>query len=128
MLTQRGLVRHVVEYANDLSAAAGKAAMQNLLAMNPRPDAVFAVSDTLAAGAMRAIEQAGLQVPEDIAVIGFDGTELAEMVSPQLTTVEQPSREIGAKAVELLLNKIENPDVPTERVMLDWRFISRASA
>ena len=60
--------------------------------------------------------------------MGFDGTELAEMVSPQLTTVEQPSREIGAKAVELLLNKIENPDVPTERVMLDWRFISRASA
>jgi DNA-binding LacI/PurR family transcriptional regulator len=48
---------------------------------------------------MRAIEQAGLQVPQDIAVIGFDGTELAEMVSPQLTTVEQPSREIGAKAV-----------------------------
>ena len=77
---------------------------------------------------MRAIEQAGLQVPQDIAVIGFDGTELAEMVSPQLTTVEQPSREIGAKAVELLLNKIENPDEPTERVMLDWRFISRASA
>ena len=102
--------------------------MKNLLAMNPRPNAVFAVSDSLAAGAMRAIEQAGLQVPQDIAVIGFDGTELAEMVSPQLTTVEQPSREIGAKAVELLLNKIENPDEPTERVMLDWRFISRASA
>jgi DNA-binding LacI/PurR family transcriptional regulator len=69
------------------------------------PDAVFAVSDSLAAGAMRAIEQAGLRVPEDIAVIGFDGTELAEMVSPQLTTVEQPSREIGAKAVDLLLKK-----------------------
>lgn len=128
VLKQQGLEFDAVEYANDLSAAAGKAAMKNLLAMNPRPDAVFAVSDSLAAGAMRAIEQAGLQVPQDIAVMGFDGTELAEMVSPQLTTVEQPSREIGAKAVELLLNKIENPDVPTERVMLDWRFISRASA
>ena len=128
VLKQQGLEFDAVEYANDLSAAAGKAAMKNLLAMSPRPDAVFAVSDSLAAGAMRAIEQAGLQVPQDIAVMGFDGTELAEMVSPQLTTVEQPSREIGAKAVELLLNKIENPDVPTERVMLDWRFISRASA
>lgn len=128
VLKQQGFEFDAVEYANDLSAAAGKVAMKNLLAMSPRPDAVFAVSDSLAAGAMRAIEQAGLQVPQDIAVIGFDGTELAEMVSPQLTTVEQPSREIGAKAVELLLNKIENPDVPTERVMLDWRFISRASA
>ncbi|MGL4725305.1 MAG: LacI family DNA-binding transcriptional regulator [Scandinavium sp.] len=128
VLQKQKLESSAIEYANDLSAAAGKAAMKNLLAMNPRPDAVFAVSDSLAAGAMRAIEQAGLRVPEDIAVVGFDGTELAEMVSPQLTTVQQPSREIGAKAVELLLNKIENPDVPMERVMLDWRFIPRASA
>lgn len=128
VLQSQGLAFHAVEYASELSAAAGKLAMQTLLAMNPRPDAVFAVSDSLAAGAIRAIEQAGLKVPEEIAVVGFDGTELAEMVSPQLTTVQQPSREIGARAVELLLNKIDNPDVPPERVMLDWRFISRASA
>lgn len=100
------------------------AAMQNLLKDNP-PDAVFAVSDTLAAGALRAIQRAGLRVPEDIAVVGFDGTELADMIS--LTTIEQPSRDIGRKAVDLLLNKIDNPDAPTERVMMDWRFISRAS-
>ena len=56
---------------------------------------------------------------------GFDGTELADMIS--LTTIEQPSRDIGRKAVDLLLNKIDNPDAPTERVMMDWRFISRAS-
>lgn len=75
--------------------------------------------------ALRAIQQAGLRVPEDIAVVGFDGTELADMIS--LTTIEQPSRDIGRKAVDLLLNKIDNPDAPTERVMMDWRFISRAS-
>ncbi|AKE58083.1 LacI family DNA-binding transcriptional regulator [Citrobacter farmeri] len=120
----RDLDYQVVEYASDLSSAAGMAAMQTLLKENP-PDAVFAVSDTLAAGALRAIEQAGLRVPQDIAVVGFDGTELSEMVS--LTTIEQPSREIGRKAVTLLLNKIDNPDAPTERVMMDWRFISRAS-
>ena len=79
----------------------------------------------LAAGALRAIQQEGLRVPEDIAVVGFDGTELADMIS--LTTIEQPSRDIGRKAVDLLLNKIDNPDAPTERVMMDWRFISRAS-
>ena len=120
----RDLDYQAVEYASELSSSAGMAAMQNLLTANP-PDAVFAVSDTLAAGALRAIQQAGLRVPEDIAVVGFDGTELAEMIS--LTTIEQPSRDIGRKAVNLLLNKIDNPDAPTERVMMDWRFISRAS-
>ena len=121
----RDLDYQAVEYASELSSGAGMAAMQNLLKANP-PDAVFAVSDTLAAGALRAIQQAGLRVPEDIAVVGFDGTELAEMIS--LTTIEQPSRDIGRKAVNLLLNKIDNPDAPTERVMMDWRFISRASS
>lgn len=123
-----GLEWQTVEYASELSSSAGKAAMEQLLAQEPKPDAVFAVSDTLAAGAMRAIAQAGLRVPEDIAVVGFDGTELAEMVSPQLTTIEQPSRDIGRRAVDLLLNRIDNPDGPAERVMMDWRYISRASA
>ncbi|MDT1878913.1 substrate-binding domain-containing protein, partial [Acinetobacter baumannii] len=79
----------------------GKRAMEQLLSQDEKPDAVFAVSDSLAAGALRAIAQAGLRVPGDIAVIGFDGTELAEVVSPQLTTVEQPSRAIGRTAVSL---------------------------
>ncbi|MFW9317887.1 substrate-binding domain-containing protein, partial [Glaesserella parasuis] len=93
-----GLAYQQVTYAQDLSAAAGKRAMEQLLSQDEKPDAVFAVSDSLAAGALRAIAQAGLRVPEDIAVIGFDGTELAEVVSPQLTTVEQPSRAIGRTA------------------------------
>ncbi|HBU93595.1 MAG TPA: cytochrome-c peroxidase, partial [Leclercia adecarboxylata] len=54
--------------------------------------------------------------------------ELSEMVSPPLSTIKQPSRDIGRKAVDLLLNKIDNPDAPTERVMMNWRFISRASS
>ena len=124
MLHLRSLDYQVVEYASDLSSGAGMAAMQKLLKENP-PDAVFAVSETLAAGAIRAIQQAGLRVPQDIAVVGFDGTELAEMIA--LTTIQQPSRDIGRKAVELLLNKIDNPDAPTERVMMDWRFVARAS-
>ena len=127
MVHLRDLDYQVVEYASDLSSSAGMAEMKKLLADNP-PDAVFAVSDTLAAGAMRAIEQAGLCVPQDIAVVGFDGTELAEVVSPQLTTVEQPSRDIGRTAVTLLLQKIDNPDATAERVMMDWRIIVRASA
>ncbi|STU61245.1 ribose operon repressor [Klebsiella pneumoniae subsp. ozaenae] len=82
VLHVRGLAYQQVTYAQDLSAAAGKRAMEQLLSQDEKPDAVFAVSDSLAAGALRAIAQAGLRVPEDIAVIGFDGTELAEVVSP----------------------------------------------
>ncbi len=128
VLHLRDLSYQAIEYASDLSAAAGMAAMTRLLAAEPRPDAVFAMSDTLAAGALRAIEKAGLRIPQDIAVVGFDGTELSEMVSPPLSTIKQPSRDIGRKAVDLLLNKIDNPDAPTERVMMNWRFISRASS
>lgn len=128
VLHLRDLSYQAIEYASDLSAAAGMAAMTRLLAAEPRPDAVFAVSDTLAAGALRAIEKAGLRIPQDIAVVGFDGTELSEMVSPPLSTIKQPSRDIGRKAVDLLLNKIDNPDAPTERVMMNWRFISRTSS
>lgn len=124
----RSLAFQSVEYASELSVAAGKAAAEKLLAAERRPDAIFAVSDTLAAGAIRAIEQAGLNVPDDIAVVGFDGTELAEMISPQLTTVEQPSHEMGCKAVGLLLNKIDNPDSRAERVMMAWHLTTRASA
>ncbi|CAH5258067.1 LacI family DNA-binding transcriptional regulator [Klebsiella oxytoca] len=127
VLHVRELAYQQVTYASDLSAAAGTRAMDTLLAQKEKPDAVFAVSDSLAAGALRAIAQAGLRVPEDIAVIGFDGTELAEVVSPQLTTVEQPSREIGRTAVTLLMKRIDNPDAAVERVMMDWRVIPRAS-
>jgi DNA-binding LacI/PurR family transcriptional regulator len=127
-LEQRGLSWQAVSYASDLSYNAGKRAMEALLNADTQPDAVFAVSDTLAAGAIAAIQAAGHQVPQDIAVAGFDGSELAEMISPPLTTIAQPSRDIGRTAFSLLLQKIDDPQSPTERVMMDWRLIVRASA
>ena len=126
-LTDCGLTWQAISYANELSFHAGKRAMQELLKSESPPDAVFAISDTLAAGAMSAIEAAGLRIPQDIAVAGFDGTELAEMVSPPLTTIVQPSRDIGRKAFSLLLQKIDDPQAPTERVMMDWHLMARAS-
>lgn len=127
-LKQCGLSWQAVSYASELSFNAGKRAMEALLSADTQPDAVFAVSDTLAAGAMAAIQAAGHQVPQDIAVAGFDGSELAEMISPPLTTIAQPSRDIGRTAFSLLLQKIDDPQSPTERVMMDWRLIVRASA
>ncbi|WP_409306278.1 LacI family DNA-binding transcriptional regulator [Pectobacterium sp. B1J-3] len=117
-----------VEYASTLSYESGKTAMSALLNTEKRPDAVFAVSDTLAAGALSAISDAGLRVPDDIAVIGFDGVELGYITSPQLSTIQQPSADIGRQAVKLLLAQIDHPDSETEKRILDWKFIERASS
>lgn len=126
-LSQEERSWQAISYATELSFNAGKQAMESLLAAPERPDAVFAVSDTLAAGALSAIHAAGLRVPQDIAVTGFDGTDLAEMVTPPLSTLAQPSRDMGREAFDLLLNKIDQPDSPAQRIMMDWHFVVRAS-
>lgn len=127
-LKEQQLAWQAIAYASELSFSAGKAAMNLLLAGETRPDAVFAVSDTLAAGAMAAIQQAGLWIPQDIAVVGFDGSELADMVSPPLTTLAQPSREIGRRACELVLQKIIRPDSPPQCVIMQGELVVRASS
>jgi len=127
-LKEQQLAWQAIAYASELSFSAGKAAMNQLLAGETRPDAVFAVSDTLAAGAMAAIQQAGLRIPQEIAVVGFDGSELADMVSPPLTTLAQPSREIGRRACELVLQKIIRPDSPPQCVIMQGELVMRASS
>ncbi|MEN4789091.1 LacI family DNA-binding transcriptional regulator [Pantoea agglomerans] len=127
-LKEQQLAWQAIAYASELSFSAGKAAMNQLLVGETRPDAVFAVSDTLAAGAMAAIQQAGLRIPQEIAVVGFDGSELADMVSPPLTTLAQPSREIGRRACELVLQKIIRPDSPPQCVIMQGELVVRASS
>ncbi|RRW61634.1 LacI family DNA-binding transcriptional regulator [Pantoea dispersa] len=126
-LADHNLVWQGISYASELSFGAGKQAMMTLLAADDIPDAVFAVSDTLAAGAVAAIQASGYSVPGDIAVAGFDGTELAEMISPPLTTLAQPSRDIGREAFRLIQQKINQPDSAAQRVILRGHLIERAS-
>lgn len=127
-LADRNLVWQGISYASELSFGAGKQAMMTLLAADEIPDAVFAVSDTLAAGAVAAVQASGYSVPGDIAVAGFDGTELAEMISPPLTTLAQPSRDIGRESFRLIQQKIDQPDSAAQRVILQGHLIKRASA
>lgn len=127
LLSERGMPVQV-EYASELSYQGGIDAMNRLLAQSPRPDAVFAVSDTLAAGAIRALSEAGVKVPEEVAVIGFDGSELGQMTSPQLSTIEQPSRAIGREAVTLLLKRINDACSPAQQTVLQWKFVARMSS
>lgn len=88
--------------------ADGYSAMQQLLAKMPQITAVFAMSDVMAIGAMRAISESGRKVPEDISVVGFDGLEIAEYITPKLTTVKQNREIIAQRSVEILLDSIGN--------------------
>ncbi|MFB9249268.1 LacI family DNA-binding transcriptional regulator [Sphaerisporangium melleum] len=100
---------HVQE--GDFYLAGGHAAMRRLLEGGDRPDAVFAAGDQMAIGAMAAIGEAGLKVPEDIAVVGFDDIELAALVPPGLTTVAQDKAGFGTMAAATLIEMVDGPAV-----------------
>ncbi len=88
------------------SQGEGAAAMRRLLALERSPTAVLAGNDLLAIGALRAAQQAGLRVPEDLSIIGIDDIAASSTTSPPLTTVAKPKYEIGAQAASLLLDRI----------------------
>jgi DNA-binding LacI/PurR family transcriptional regulator len=96
------------------TVAGGQAAMRALLARSPRPTAVFCVSDLIALGALKACLSAGLEVPRQMSLVGCDDIEMARVVTPELTTVAVPARELGARAARLLLRNLD-PDRPKAR-------------
>ena len=104
---------------------AGYDAARELLASGRDFDAVFAASDLIAVGAMRALAEAGRKVPDDIAIIGFDDIPAASLTNPPLTTIMQDIRGAGERLVETLLAEVEGRDKPDNR--LPARLIERAS-
>ena len=108
--------------------ADGYEGMKKLLALKQRPTAVFARNDYTAIGAMLAASDAGLKIPADFAVAGFDNVPLSEYCAPPLTTVDQMTTEQGRQAAALLLERLSSAP-PRERreVMLECRLIVRAS-
>ncbi|HEY3345383.1 MAG TPA: LacI family DNA-binding transcriptional regulator [Anaerolineaceae bacterium] len=109
----------------DFTETGGYYAMRQMLAA--RPDAVFAASDIMAIGAMRAIREAGLHIPDDIALVGFDDLPLATIPTPQLTTVRQPIDQFGFQTVQILIDLIENGINPPRRIIMDTELIIRDS-
>ncbi|SBT88866.1 transcriptional regulator, LacI family [Streptomyces sp. DI166] len=115
----------------DFSEASGRRATSELLLRHPALDAVFAASDTMAAGALAVLRAAGRRVPEDVAVIGFDDFQLAQHTDPPLTTVRQPLEELGRTMVRLLLDELTGsgqPEVAWRHVVLRTRLVVRESA
>ena len=109
----------------DFTEQGGYYAMQSLLRKNP--DAVFVASDVMAVGAIRAIQESGRRVPEDVAVVGFDDVPLSTMTDLELTTIRQPVIETGVRAVEVLIDLIENGVDFPQHIILDTKLVVRSS-
>ena len=109
----------------DFTVGSGRQAMRRLL--EQQPDAVFAASDRMAVGALREIGAAGLRVPLDVSVVGFDDIALARNSDPELTTVRQEPAELGAAAVELLVDLIEDQTAVGRKVIVPAELVVRAS-
>ena len=105
----------------------GYTAMQYLLQQAPVPDAVFAASDQMAIGAMAAIHESGLRIPEDIALVGFDDIETAQYTHPPLTTVHQDLFGQGQLAVRMLLARINGATSAAETQRLPTALVIRRS-
>jgi DNA-binding LacI/PurR family transcriptional regulator len=102
--------------------------MKRLLTVRPRIEAVFAANDPVAIGAMKAIWEAGLRVPGDIAIVGVGDIALGDMLRVPLTTVGWSRQEQGLNAAELLLNGLESDEAdPPQRVIIPPRLVVRES-
>ena len=110
---RQGLAEHGIAFdptllrVDDFTEAGGYRAMQQLLSVSPPPDAVFAANDMMALGALLSIKDAGLRIPGDMALVGFDDIPIDRLVTPALTTVTQFQSRLGRRAAELLLEQIQ---------------------
>lgn len=111
----------------DYSIDTGYQAMQQLLRRSPRPTAIYAMNDSMAFGAMRAIYDAGLRIPDDIAVVGHDDHRNAAWSIPALTTVRVPWLELGSIAAAMLIQQITGEPIQNTSIHLDSELVIRES-
>lgn len=93
-----------------------------------KPDGIFAVNDTTAVAVIRYLKKTNHRVPEDIAIVGFNGDPVAEVVEPGLSTVVQPGYEVGRQAVDLLIRQIEQKSTAAEKIVLNGKLVIRGSS
>ena len=107
--------------------ADGQAAARLLMATAPPPTAVVAGNDLIAIGVLRILRRLGMRVPEDVAVVGFDDIPIARLYEPPLTTVAQPLYEMGARATQAILDRVQDPDLPGGKFIFPTTLIVRRS-
>lgn len=116
-----------VELPGDFTETTGHEAGQQIAALRPRPSAVFAANDSMALGALSAFREAGLHVPEDIALVGFDDIPIARFLTPPLTTVRVEIAELGRRAVSHVINAVESGDGATKKDVIKTTLVVRES-
>ncbi|AZP31654.1 transcriptional regulator RbsR [Cronobacter sakazakii] len=116
------------EVIGDFEFAGGLRAMQSLLTLPEPPQAVFMGNDAMAVGAYQALYQAGLRIPHDIALVGYDDIELASYMTPPLTTIHQPKDELGELAIDVLIHRMAQPELQQQRLQLTPELMVRGSA
>lgn len=111
----------------DFKYDAGYTLTRALLEQSPRPDALFVANNLMTLGALKALREAGVRVPDDIALVGFDDFPWASELQPPLTTVAQPTYELGRTAAQQLFERLREPDAPARTHVLQTRLVVRAS-
>jgi LacI family transcriptional regulator, repressor for deo operon, udp, cdd, tsx, nupC, and nupG len=126
-LTAAGVqLREALLYSGDFTMHSGAVGMRQLLALDEPPTAVLCANDEMAFGAIRTAREAGLRVPDDLSVVGFDDLNLAAFYNPPLTSVHIPRHELGRRAARALIDQLEGHHVPDE-VVLGTRLMVRQS-
>lgn len=115
-----------LEIEGDFTRAKGRKAVERALDLKPRPTALFASNDSMAIGALRGLHDAGLRVPDDVALIGFDDIPTSRYVTPSLSTVHVPIQELGDHAMQSLLAALDGEEAPSHRT-LDTKLVCRES-
>jgi len=115
------------EHGDDAGDHAGYIAMKRLLELTPRPDGVFCYNDATAMGAMKAVLGAGLDVPNDVAIVGCGNVTYADFLRVPLTSIDQESNQIGARAAKLALSVLEHAPSRPKQVLLQAQLVERAS-
>ncbi|MBM4168954.1 MAG: LacI family transcriptional regulator [Ignavibacteria bacterium] len=112
----------------DYKQESGRLLTEQILDLSERPTALFVANNLMALGALAAIHNRGLRVPDDISLVGFDDLPWAESINPPLTVIRQPAYEVGRKAAEVLFERFANPDRKPSRISLDPVLVVRRSS
>ena len=117
-----------LEATGDFTQKGGADAMRRILDARPDVDAVFVASDLMASGAIQVLRSAGRRIPEDVAIVGFDDSQIAATSDPPLTSVRQPIEEMGREMVRLLLEHTADPGSVPRKVILATQLVRRRSS
>lgn len=118
----------LIVHADDYSMQSGVKAGTRIAQLEDRPTALFCMNDEIAIGAIQSLKRAGFAVPADVSVAGFDNIDFARHYDPPLTTIDQPSDDIGRMACNMLIDQIEGRGVSQNNVVLDYDLIVRTSS